>query len=621
MCGISGLLHLDGNRLAKENIAIQMRDSMSHRGPDGCGIFIDKNISMGHRRLSILDLSENGKQPFISEDGRFIITFNGEIYNYMEFIPELKQKGIKLKSSSDTEVLLYLYILYGPSVLSRLNGMWAFVIWDKKEQTLFASRDRIGVKPFYYTFHDNSFYFASEPKALFAAGVTKEFDANYLQELLLFNYIAGENTVFKGIKRLLPGVSLQVKDSQIRFTKWWNLSDKIKENRENIPKNPYEWFEETFYSSVSYRTISDVPVGVMLSGGLDSGSVAVALHHNGERQLSAFNVGFDEKEYNESHLAKMVADKFGLVFHSIKIEGNQLYDSLVNATLFHDEPLIHQNDAQMLALANYAKQSVKVLLSGEGGDEFMGGYMRYKPLNYYKFLKMAGYFTGFLKNIKTGGIVNRFDKLDRYLKGNTISELVLLNASSIYPNDFNKLGYEINLENMQYRYQVLKEARDLYKNEPARQAMYCDAFIHMASILDRNDRMTMGAGIECRVPFMDYRLMEMIPALPSRYLLRGKKGKFLLRNSVAKQLPNEVLSFKKLGFSVPWNLYLKEDERFSEIIEGIRDGSLNNILGDFNVKQLFNQKEIQNNDLSKVLLRHFIMLQLWNKEYLQSSSI
>jgi asparagine synthase (glutamine-hydrolysing) len=615
MCGIAGIFHLDFEKNADIQILNRMSASIAHRGPDGSGVYIDGPVGLAHRRLSILDLSDNGKQPFISDCGRYVILYNGEIFNFLELKKTLIANGIRFKSNSDTEVLLYLYIKHGKSCLEMLNGMFAFAIWDIIEKRMFIARDRIGVKPFYYTILDNTFYFSSEPKSLFAAGVPKRFDSQHLQELLLFKYVAGENTCFQNIKRLLPGHSLTINNGELQFERWWNLSEKIKMNRERIPKNPYEWFEETFYSSVSYRTISDVPVGLMLSGGLDSGSIAAALYHNGNKDMAAFNVNFEEKEYNEDPLARRVAEKFGLKYHSISLSGQDLYDSLVAATWFHDEPLIHQNDAQMLALSKYAKQYVTVLLSGEGGDEFMGGYVRYKPLRYYESLKWAGQAIEVLKHFNKNVIVNRFDKLSRYLKGNDVANLVLLNASNIYPSDFNNMGFQTNLSQLTYRQKVLSEAIDLYPAEPARQAMYGDLFIHMASVLDRNDRMTMGAGIECRVPFMDYRLMEMIPALPSKNLLKGKKGKYLLVNSVAKKLPTEVLAFKKLGFSVPWEKYMREDEKFVDCLNSIKKGSLNDIIGNFDVHSLFNKNYYS--EVNTALIRQLLMLHIWHETYLK----
>ncbi len=619
MCGISGILHFDVSRKVDENGLLKMRDSLQHRGPDGAGFFIDKEIGLAHRRLSIIDISENAKQPFYSPDGRYVMVFNGEIFNYLELRKEFENGGDILKSHSDTEVLLRLYIKYGESCLEKLNGMFAIVIWDSIERTLFVARDRIGVKPFYYTVYNNTFYFASEPKAIFAAGVPKVADPACINELLLFKYVAGENTVFQHVKRLLPGHQMTIKQGAIQIYRWWNLPEKIKANRENLPKNPYTYFEELFYSSVAYRTISDVPVGVMLSGGLDSGSIAAALFHNKENNIAAFNVQFEEKEYNESHLAELVCKKFGLHFHSISLTGNDLYNSIIDATIFHDEPLIHQNDAQMLFLSQHAKKFVTVLLSGEGGDEFMGGYVRYKPLNHHQFLQGAAQIAHVLKKIPSGGIVNRLDKLSRYVKGNSLSALVLLNASNLYPNDFAKWVLPIGLEGMTYRQEVYKEALDLYPTEPARQAMYCDLFIHMASVLDRNDRMTMGAGIECRVPFMDYRLMEMIPALPSSYLLKGKKGKFLLYNSVAQQLPKEVLQFKKLGFSVPWEKYMKEDARFADCIQQIKEGSLREWVGAMDMHKLIDNAA-KHNGMERTFVRQLLMLHLWKEHYLENNS-
>jgi asparagine synthase (glutamine-hydrolysing) len=610
MCGIAGIFHLDFIKNADINVLNRMSISISHRGPDGSGVYVEGPVALAHRRLSILDLSDNGKQPFISDSGRFVILYNGEIFNFLELKMALIADGIKFKSNSDTEVLLYMYIKHGKKCLEMLNGMFAFVIWDNLEKRIFIARDRIGVKPFYYAIHENTFYFSSEPKALFAAGVPKIFDEKNIQELLLFKYVAGENTCFQNVRRLLPGHIINIIDGELKFERWWSLAEKIRINRERLPKNPYQWFEETFYSSVSYRTISDVPIGLMLSGGLDSGSIAAALHYNGNKDMAAFTVQFEEKEYNEEPLAKLVAEKFGLKYHSLSLKGSELFDSLIQASYFHDEPLIHQNDAQMLALSRYAKQYVSVLLSGEGGDEFMGGYVRYKPLQYYKSLKFAGKAIQILKYFSKNGIVNRFDKLSRYLKGNDIEELILLNASSIYPNDFKKLDFTTDLSNLKYRQAILSEASELYPAEPARQAMYTDLFIHMASVLDRNDRMTMGAGIECRVPFMDYRLMEMIPALPSNYLLKEKKGKYLLVNSVAKKLPQEVLSFKKLGFSVPWERYMKEDERFADCFNRIKAGSLRDVIGDLDVSPLFTN-HIQNETVKKALLRQLLMLQIW----------
>lgn len=611
MCGIAGIIHFDKQKVVDEAILVQMRDSMAHRGPDGCGFTIDNNVGFGHRRLSIIDLSANAQQPFRSSNGLYNIVFNGEIFNYLELKGELIKKGYNFRTVSDTEVLITLYEEYGEQMLCKLNGMFAFAIHDKKADKIFIARDRVGVKPFYYSIQNNTFYFASEPKAIISAGVNKLFNDECRDELLIYRYISGERTIFKHIKRLLPGRSITIQNGNYFIKRWWDLPSIIRENRENLPYNPFEWFEETFYSSVNYRTISDVPVGLMLSGGLDSGSIAVALGYNNQKNISSFNIGFNDKLYDESHLAKLVSDKFDLSFNSMQLEGDQLFDNLIQATWFHDEPLVHQNDAQMLALAKWAKEKVTVLLSGEGGDELMGGYVRYKPLNYYSSLKFAGYIGGLVKNFKTDDIVNRFDKISRYTKGNNLREMTMLNALNVYPNDFHNMGFSFSEKFSRYRLDTQLEAEGIYPKEPARQAMYTDLFIHMSSVLDRNDRMTMGGGIECRVPFLDYRLLEMIPALPSNSLLKGKKGKFLLANSIAQKLPNEVIKFKKLGFSVPWDEYFKKNMAFQEMFENIKKGSLNEFIGEYN----FHKNIDPNSEFQKLLMRQLLMLEFWRVYY------
>jgi asparagine synthase (glutamine-hydrolysing) len=615
MCGLAGKLNLDLSDLYDDNIVIKkVSDSIKHRGPDSEGFFVGGPISLVHRRLSIIDLSENGNQPFYSNDKQFVITFNGEIFNYKELRKELKKRGEVFHTNSDTEVLLRLFIIYGRNCLEKLNGMFVFAIWDCKNKKLFIARDRIGVKPLYFSIYNNCFFFGSEPKALFNYGIPKQFNDDILDELILFKYAAGENTSFKNINRLLPGHFIEIENGRVDIVCWWNLSEKIFSNREVLPKNAFDWFEETFTSAVAYRTISDVPVGVMLSGGMDSSSIALALHNNGAANVSAFTVGFDDRDYDESHLARLVCKEYGLNFNLINLKEN-FFDELVNATILHDEPLVHQNDAHMLALARQAKSEVSVLLSGEGGDEFMGGYFRYKALKFPGLINVASKFAFIFKRLNKNKITNRLDKLSRYVSGSNLDDLVLFNASNIYPSDFKKFGIKIEMDKFQYRLNKLSDAKKLYPKEPARQAMYLDLFTHMSSVLDRNDRMTMGAGVECRVPFMDYRLMEMIPALPTNFLLQGKKGKRLLCNSIAKKLPLEVLNFKKLGFSIPFKKYFESDPRFLNITNDIQKGSLDNYLGKFNpISKLDLNSE--KSEFEKSLSRQLIMLEIWRKNYL-----
>jgi asparagine synthase (glutamine-hydrolysing) len=613
MCGIVGIYNFDRSQPIFEQQLLKMTDSIAHRGEDGFGFHINRNIGIGHRRLSIIDLSEGGKQPFLSVDGKYGLTFNGEIFNYKELRSQLKLKGITFKTESDTEVLLNLLILYGEDCLEMLNGMFSFAFASFEENKMLICRDRVGVKPLFYSVLDGSLLFASEPKALIKGGVNKNLNNEFLDELLIHRYIAGENTVFANVKRLLPGHLIRINANGFITKKWWDLESKILNNRLNLPKDPFAWFEEIFLSSVSYRTISDVPLGLMLSGGLDSGAIAVALNKIKQTGLSAFTVTFKESQYNEGFLAEKVAKKFGLNYIPIELTGRDLRDSIREASYFYDEPLVHQNDAQMLELSKIAKKSVTVLLSGEGGDELLGGYVRYKPLNSPGVLNILKMISPILNHIPNNGIVNRFNKLSRYLSKCDNNSLVLYNSSDLFPADFNELGYSADFElSSDYRNSLLKEAQRIFPNEMARQAMYLDLFIHMSSVLDRNDRMTMGAGIECRVPFLDYRLLEMIPALPSNYLLKGKKGKYLLVNSIAKELPTEVLKFKKLGFSVPWENYFLTDDSFKGYLADMENKAEHEIFPSINPSKL-RKNFLMGNTLSSMLLRHLFMVDEWKE--------
>lgn len=569
MCGINGILHLQSQKKIDERILTKMRDSLEHRGPDDQGLFIENNIGLGHRRLSIIDVSSAGHQPFLSEDRRYVMVYNGEIYNFKEFYPELRSNGCDIRTSSDTEVLLKLYELYGLKMINRLNGMFAFVIWDKKERKLIAVRDRMGVKPLYYTFYNEAFYFASEQKALFTAGVPLKMAKDGIEEYIFNRFVAGENTLYENIKKVLPGHSLTIYESgKIETEKWWDLKAEIQ--NQPIIKNPVEWFRETFDDSVRLRMVSDVPVGVLLSGGLDSSSILASLNHQKYKNIQTFNIGFKEKQHNESHLAKMMAEKFDYEFSTMHLENNMLFGKMINSTYFQDEPIMHLSEPHILALSQLAKPSVKVLLSGEGADELMGGYVRYKALKYPTLLNIISaighldYFTS----------KPRYEKLARYSKLSDKNDLVIYNGSNIYPNDISTTFGISNQPINQYRKQIMEDAKSLYPNNLRRQALYFDQHTYLCSLLDRNDRCTMGASIECREPFLDQRLIVGLGSLEDKWLFTGKKWKFILKSAMSSRLPNQILNFKKVGLSVPWGDYLIKSPEFITELESFSKSDL-----------------------------------------------
>ena len=611
MCGINGILHLQSQKKVDERNLVKMRDSLEHRGPDDKGLFIASNIGLGHRRLSILDVSLAGHQPFFSEDGRYIMVYNGEIYNYKEFYPELKSSGFDVKTTSDTEVLIKLFELHGLKMLGRLNGMFAFAIWDKLEKKLTLVRDRMGVKPLYYSFYNETFYFASEQKALFTAGVPLKMAQDGLEEYIFNRFVAGENTLYQNIKKILPGHFMTIHEGGKTTTqKWWDLKKEI-QNQPQI-KNPVEWFRETFDDSVKMRMVSDVPVGVLLSGGLDSSSVLASLHHQKYKDIQTFNIGFKEKEHNEAHLAKMMAEKFNYGFHTMQLENKNLYDQLISSTYFQDEPIMHLSEPHILAVAQMAKPAVKVLLSGEGADELMGGYVRYKALKYPSLLNSIAT----ISNIELFSKTPRYEKLRRYAQISKKSDLVIYNGSNIYPNDIAKT-FGINTPpTNEYRRKIYEEAKSLYPDNLRRQALYFDQHTYLCSLLDRNDRCTMGASIECREPFLDPRLIIGLGSLDDKWLFSGKKWKFILKKAMEERLPNEILNFRKVGLSAPWGDYITKSPAFKDELDSFSKSDLFQIpyFEHINIQKLLLNLQKGDTRMTPYIMPLF-MMHIWMKTY------
>ena len=615
MCGINGILYFDNKQVNREELII-MRDILEHRGPDDSGVFVEENIGLGHRRLSILDTSSAGHQPFLSENKRYVIVLNGEIYNYKSFYNEIKSKGYQLKTGTDTEVLLILFELYGLEILPRLKGMFSFAIWDKSEKKLFLVRDRMGVKPLYYAFHKNGIYFTSETKALFKVGVEIELSENGLDEYFFNRFVSGENTLFRNVKKLLPG-HYMVLDSKgsVQYRKWWDLKHEIQNQSKII--NPKKWFEEVFFESVNLRMVSDVPVGVLLSGGLDSSSILSSLYHQNYKDINTFSVEFNETEHNEAFLAKKISEEYNYNFHSINLNDELLLENLIQSTYYNDKPLMHFNEPHLLGVSKLAKDKVKVLLSGEGADELMGGYVRYKALKNPSLLKVVSVLSG-IENLNKKP---RLNKLFRYSKIETSDDLVIYNGSNIFPEDIEKFyGIKQHPFNS-YRYSVMNDAKELYPNNPQRQALYFDQHTYLCSLLDRNDRCTMGTSIECREPFLDERLIAGLGTLDDKWFFTGKKGKFILKSAMENKLPSEILNFRKIGLSAPWKDYLLNYPSIKNELEDMINSPIFEIkyLDNVNPKKLI--QELQNgNDKLVPFIMPIFMFHIWHKYYFQKLS-
>jgi asparagine synthase (glutamine-hydrolysing) len=521
MCGICGVVYSDPKQPVSKDMLLRMRESLRHRGPDDEGVYISGGVGLGHRRLSIIDLSRLGRQPMSTPDGRYHLVYNGEIFNYKELRTDLEAQGVKFVSQTDSEVLLWLYAKHGAPMLSKLNGMFAFAIWDEKEKELFAARDRFGIKPFSYAVTPAGFYFASEEKAIFESDVKPEFDQSRWAELLCFRSVSGGNTPFNGVQRLLPGHFLLYRGGHLQINRWWSLTEASDRFRGRPAAYLKKLYLETFEDAVRLTNIGDVPVGVLLSGGLDSGSIAATLARALMNPVRGFTIRFPDRHYDEGPQAAEVASKWDIVHHEVRVDPEDLLTLLKNASWINDEPLSQGDDVFIYNIARYAKPHATVLLSGEGADETLGGYIRYRPLLYGKLLNfMRPWFPALVQMLPGHG---RYHKLGSFLKLGNNDQFMYFNSSNLLPFELESMGFRLPFH-FAYRDGVFIEARH-YSNETVRQQMYIDQHTFLTDLLHRNDRMTMAASVECRIPFLDYRLASIAAALPTEDLFNLYHGK------------------------------------------------------------------------------------------------
>jgi asparagine synthase (glutamine-hydrolysing) len=612
MCGICGIVVPDPSWQCDRDVLVAMRDAITYRGPDDAGELLEGGVALGVRRLAILDLSSRGHMPMVTPDGRFCVVYNGEVYNSAELRRELSARGYRFRSATDTEVVLYLYAEHGPAMLDRLNGMFAFAIWDRRERSLFVARDRLGIKPLYYTLEGGVLRFASEPKALFASGQTPAMDPTAWEELLCFRAVAGERTVYENVRRLLPGHWMLWQKGRIQLQRWWNLGERARALRDSSPSSANDWLAELFDDSVAFRRISDVPVGVLLSGGIDSGIVAASLALQAGKGVESFTVGFAEPGYDESASALEVANRWGLRRHELRLDGSDLVSCVAQATRLNDAPLAHGNEPHLLAISRLAKPRVTVLLSGEGADEIFGGYVRYRPLRFPSLLQAAKPWLPALSSWR--GVPGRIRKLGRLLAAGSTNGVVLFNACDVFPSDLSALGISPTGRHP-YRELIVDEALDVYPGDRVRQAMYVDQHTFLSSLLDRNDKMTMGASIECRVPFLDYRLVEALAALPTARLLPDGRGKPLLRDALGSRLPPALLRRRKWGFGVPWSRYLRTAPEFRAVVTGLHEsGAIADGPLDARAVASVAKKFLEGDPRQELLVRQLFMIALWHRE-------
>ena len=613
MCGIFGVIS-PNKSIDSQKFRLSL-DTLVHRGPDASGTYIKDAVGLGHRRLSIIDLNPASNQPFRSKCGHYTLVFNGEIFNYLDFKSDLINKGYTLSTHSDTEILLYLLIEYGIQVLEKLVGFWAFAFYNEKNQEIILARDRFGIKPLFYYHESNQLVFASEPKALFQWGIPKEIDENHLDELFLYRHISGENTIFNKIKRLLPGhwMSFNNQGELINTQRWFQLGEEA--HKISIPQDPYQWFQEAFHKSIRSRMIADVPVGTMLSGGLDSSSVLYSQIIQGYSQISTWNIAFHNSVHDESAIAKKFSDSLNVPFHSFNFSQDELVQLLEEATYISDEPFMHTQEPHLLGLCKKAKSKVSVLLSGEGADEFLGGYVRHKAINTNPFAKTI------IRNfLSIPGITknnHRLRKLKNFYALNNTDAEILMNANEVFLPEMGE--WKVGGWNLipQYRVQQLKEAKQYFPYNPFRQLLYLETFTHLCTLNDRNDRVSMGASIENREPFEHTDLVTGVFSLPNKYFTTQGKGKNLLFNSIGQQLPDYIRNHRKIGLSIPWMEIIRSTPQLYQHYRHFHKsplfqlGNLNNIP----VSEIKQEYEAGNKSL-ETLVRRFYFLSYWyNRQF------
>jgi len=541
-----------------------MRDVITHRGPDDEGLFIDGNVGLGHRRLSIVDVAA-GHQPMTNEDGSLHITYNGEIYNHTDFRTELEAKGHVYQTHCDTETILHLYEEHGERCVEYLRGMFAFAIWDQRRKELFIARDRLGVKPLYYVHtEDDSIYFGSEIKTLLEAGAVKpEINYHALPDYLANHSPSGEETLFRGVKRLLPGHTLVWSDGKVRVRRYWDVS--FAEHEEGRGDKDYiaEWYE-LFRTSVRLRLMADVPLGMFLSGGIDSSAIAAVMSRLVDEPIKTFSVAFAEREANELEYARLVANTFKTNHHEIVVSPEDFFAALPKLVWHEDEPLAHPSSVALYFVSYLASQHVKVVLTGEGSDELLAGYARYRKtiLNLGLGERYHALTPEFLQKGVRAGIEGMpsssklRQKLSRtFLTVSPDIESIYFDNFAVFPRrmqpELLSLTTRERIGAINPHAAVAEAFRQTDATSTLERLLYADIKTYLHELLMKQDQMSMATSVESRVPFLDHKLVEFTCRLPERLKLRGGTTKYILRESMKGILPEAILSRSKMGFPVP----------------------------------------------------------------------
>ena len=571
MCGIAGVMRFSKNERVDPTTIRRMCQAMVHRGPDDEGVYTDGPVGLGMRRLSIIDLA-TGHQPISNEDGTLWIVFNGEIYNHAALREQLIAQGHRYATHSDTETIVHLYEEHGRDCVQHLRGMFAFAIWDTRKRTLFVARDRLGIKPLYYRLTGESLLFGSEIKVILAhPGERSEFNQRGLPEYLAFGYLSGEETFYSGIKKLMPGHTLELTENgKSQISSYWDLP--IHTETESRAQSYYvEAYRDLLEQAVSSHLMSDVPLGVFLSGGVDSSAVAALMTKIRRDRIETFSVGYTEASYSELPYARVVAKHINSIHHEVLLSCQDFFDSLPHLIWHEDEPVSWPSSVPLYFVAELARTRVKVVLTGEGSDETLGGYSR------YAFTLKNTAFDDVYRRVMPGFLRRKIresihdSKLigatARRKLGHTFLALDRDSWASFYFDNFFSAFNEQDQTTLLSKeaasqfapgsaYTHVLENWERSSGDMLQRLLYTDIKTYLVELLMKQDNMSMAASVESRVPFLDHVLVEFATNIPRAHQLDGLSGKTILKKAMEDLLPRSILYRPKLGFPTPWSGWL-----------------------------------------------------------------
>jgi len=571
MCGIAGIVASDALQPDDRERVLRMRDIAAHRGPDDAGLFADSRAALGHRRLSIVDLAA-GHQPLANEDETIWIVFNGEIYNHQSVRQRLEAAGHHYRTRSDTETIVHAYEQWGCSAVEHLRGMFAFAIWDASNRRLLLARDRLGVKPLYWARADNRLLFGSEIKSILESGLIKpQAREDALPELLGTRYLSGAETLFKGIYRLQPGHTLVYERGDIAIRQYWDIPSR--QQADGVDRlseaDVVRRFRDLLQESVRIRLMADVPLGMFLSGGLDSSAIAALMSKMIDRPLQTFSVAFQQRAFSELDYARQVAKAIKADAHEIVIDDQDFFGALPRLIWHEDEPIAHPSSIPLYFVSELARNHVKVVLTGEGSDELLAGYGKYpRALANWRAGGAYGVVPGQIRSWVANRIVRHVPgRIGRYAARSFLA--MPRTPEAMFFDNFAAIGLGRQETLLSERIAAFATPEQAYgpsraffdapngRSTTLDRLLYADMKTYLVELLMKQDQMSMAASIESRVPFLDHKLVEFASGLPARMKLRGLTTKWILRQAVRDILPPEILTRKKMGFPVPFGVWMR----------------------------------------------------------------